>query len=227
MKNASFYIIFMLIFLGLSKSFSPEEQSFYFLKNEQSFSPLFYGSPITVILIDNFRSGFLIKSYYQKYKVVNGFTGDYEVIVKTTKEFWTQNLENLGMSLFHRDERDAVEHNIPTPPGFMFLGDQTYGHWDNHPSGDKVWIFHRAYKNFPKMFLWGEDFLPTYHFYQMGLISLSMNTPYLGNNIEFGTNGKVTSTQIMRGQYEYLETPSIKAYLTTFFSIPQKIIGEQ
>jgi hypothetical protein len=61
----------------------------------------------------------------------------------------------------------------------------------------------------------------------MGLISLSMNTPYLGNSSEFGTNGKVTSTQIMRGQYEYLETPSLKEYLTKLISIPKKLNGEQ
>lgn len=195
MNKISVYILLILIYLGLSKSFSPSEKKAPYIPNERVFSSFFYGAPLSIILLDSFQTGFLIKTYFQKYKVVHGFKHPETIIVRTSYSFWQKNLPNIGMSIFRRGERQSTESRVPMPPGLLYIGDPAYGHWEVQDSGDKLWFFHRAYRHFPTYFNWNE-FRPTERFYETALTFLSHEKPYYGDNKEFGTAGSLTQEQL-------------------------------
>ena len=191
MNKISVYILLILIYLGLSKSFSPSEKKASYIPNQRVFSSFFYGSPLSVILLESFQTGFLIKTYFQKYKIVHGFKHPETIIVRTSYDFWKKNLPNLGMSIFRRGERQNAESTIPMPPGLLYIGDPSYGHWEIQDSGDKLWFFHRAYRHFPNYFGWNE-FRPSERFFETALTFLGQDKPYYGENMEFGSKGYLT-----------------------------------
>ncbi len=68
MNKISLYILLILIFLAMSKSFSPSSQGAPFVVDERVYSNFFQGAPLSVVLVDSFTTGFLIKTYFHKYK---------------------------------------------------------------------------------------------------------------------------------------------------------------
>ena len=90
MNKIAVYIVLILIFLGLSKSFSPRESKMIFVKNERVFTSFFTGAPLSILLVESFQTGFFIKSYYQRYRVLYGFQKPYYVTVRTSKNFGKQ-----------------------------------------------------------------------------------------------------------------------------------------
>jgi len=191
MNKVSVYILLILIYLGLSKSFAPLSKGTKFITNERVFVNFFQDSPVSVVLIDSFETGFLIKTYFQKYSVIHGFKQPENIIVKTTKEFWQKNKKNLGMSLYRKgDSADSIS-NIPAPPGSLYVGNRSYGKWKLHGSGKRIWQFHRAYKNFPALFRWG-SFRPSQEFSKHLKIFMRNGKAFYGLNEEFGLDGKIT-----------------------------------
>ena len=95
------------------------------------------------------------------------------------------------MSIFRRWEHSSKESTTPMPPGFLYLGDPSYGYWKYNNSGRREWHFHNAYKNFPKLFGWG-NFRPSYSFYKKSVEYQNNNSPFYGPNKEFGLKGYVT-----------------------------------
>lgn len=195
MNRFSLYILLVLVYLGISKSYSPHEVGTVYLENEKLYSSFFPGAPITVVLQDSFEKGFLIKTYYHRYLVFDVFSGPENIVVRTSKKFWKNNLENQGMSLFSRRESDFSEILIPTIPGFIFIGDPSYGHWESNGKGQKIWSFHRPYRHFPKVLYWG-DFMPTDNLYKEIQSFVFQDLIYKGPNEEFGTKGLVTQNQL-------------------------------
>lgn len=191
MNKISLYFLLILVYLGLSKSFAPSEQATSYIANEHALQHSFSGSPISVILTDSFKTGFIIHTYFQRYKIVHVFKPAEEIYVRTSEKFWTEHLDYMGMSILRRGEKTSDPTTTPLPPGFLFIGDPAYGSWEYHDSGQKVWQFHNAYKGFPELLGWG-DFLATEDFYQSGLLYLKNDRPYFGPNDEFGTHGKIT-----------------------------------
>ena len=220
MNKISLYILLILMFLGLSKSFAPSEKKTAYIENEKIFSNYFYGAPISILLIDSFKTGFLIKTYFQKYKVVHGFKHPETIIVRTSKSFWRKNLNNKGMSLFRRDERENKESIVPMPPGTLYLGDPAYGRWRTDDSGGSYWKFHRAYRHFPRIFNWG-DFRPTKSFYNSLKIYLSHENSFYGLNKEFGSKGSVILENLKDEslQAEMQAIDYIK-HIDNYFNIP-------
>jgi len=220
MNTISLYILLMLVFLGLSKSFSPSEHKTPHIEDERYISSIFSGAPISVTLTESFQTGFLIKTYFQRYQVVHGFKHAETVIVRASKKFWEKNLKNKGMSLFRRSDREGSESFIPMPPGFIFLGNPAYGHWEQANSGYKEWRFHRAYRHFPESFHWG-DFRPTLEFYQTGLIHLTHEKPYYGLNHNFGLDGEVTKAYVNEKTIKQtLEVLSFKNHIKKYINLP-------
>lgn len=198
MNKFAAYILMILIYLGVSRSFSLTEKGLIYIKNERVLTNFFSGAPLSIILVNETQTGFFIKTYYQKYKVIYGFQQPYHITVRTTRAFWQSNLKNIGMSLFRRYEKNFEESTIPMPPGFLFLGNRAYGRWVSHKSGSKVWRFHKAYRdyqglNFPNYFGW-KGFTPTEDFYEKGLLHIQEGTPFYGLNNEFGKDGAVTQS---------------------------------
>ncbi len=183
------YAMLIIIYLGLAKALSPSEIGIHYLQNERGFSKLIKGDLATVILVDTHATGFLIKTYYQKYRVISGYDTVEELIVRTSKEFAQKNLKHIGLSLYRKT--DVSEEFLPLPPGSIYMGNREFGDWSKNKKGESRWIFHKAFKNFPRYLGWG-TFRPTREFYQELKSKVSLNQPYFGPNGEFGPNGKVT-----------------------------------
>lgn len=212
MNKISLYLFLILAYLGLSKSFSPAEQSTPFIQDEHSLAQYFIEAPICLILTESFQTGFLIHTYYHRYLAVYIFKEPEEIIVRTSEAFWRKNLPHLGLSLLRRGDTEPFqESTIPAPPGAYFLGNPAYGSWENISGGQKVWSFHNAYKNLPELFFWG-DFEPTYDFHQTLLSHLEHGAVYLGPKKEFGTDGEISqqflTTSRVRGKRFHFSTES-------------------
>jgi hypothetical protein len=183
------YTILIILYLGLAKALSPSEHGVQYLQNERGFSSLIKGNQSTVILMDTHATGFLIKTYYQKFRVISGYDSVEELIVRTSKEFAKKNLNHIGLSLYRKS--DQSEEFLPLPPGSLYLGNREFGDWKTNKKGATYWKFNKVFKNFPKYLGWGK-FRPDIEFYQQMRSSVSLNKPFYGTHNEFGPNGKVT-----------------------------------
>lgn len=183
------YTLLTICYLGLSKALSPSEIGIHYLQNERGFSKLIKGQMATVVLVDTHATGFLIKTYYQKYRVLSGYDTVEDLIVRTSKEFAKKNLDNIGLSLYRRSENK--EEFLPLPPGSFFIGNREFGLWRTNKKGQTIWKFHRPFKNYPKYLGWG-TFRPDEEFYQQMRSSITLNKPFYGINNEFGPLGKIT-----------------------------------
>ncbi len=183
------YIMLIIIYLGLAKALSPSEIGVQYLQNSRGFSKLIKGNDATVILIDTHATGFLIKTYYQKYRVISGYNNVEEIIVRTSKEFARKNLANIGLSLYRKSE--TTEEFLPLPPGTLYLNNRQFGEWKKNKKGIEKWKFNKVFKNFPKYLGWG-NFRPDMEFYQQIRSHMNMNQTYFGANHEFGPEGIIT-----------------------------------
>ncbi|MGB0454098.1 MAG: hypothetical protein ACPGJV_10330 [Bacteriovoracaceae bacterium] len=225
MKTFSLYILLVLMFLGLTKSLSRSSKGTPYIVSEVTYSNFFRGGDLSVILIDSFKTGFLIKTYYHKYLVIRGFRSPKTVIVRTSRRHWERNQPNIGLSLFRRAERSNLESSIPLPPGSLYLGSPAYGTWERQPSGQRVWEFHRVYKQFPKFFGWGE-FRPSKDFYIKLEQYKKDNRAFYGLNREFGTEGIITKEAFQYQRENRERKIDFKALFIKLFNIPPWKITE-
>jgi hypothetical protein len=183
------YMILVVVYLGLAKTLSPSELGVHYLQNEKGFSEVIKGTNASLILVDTHSTGFFIKTYYQKYRMISSYDNVEEIIVRTSKEYARRNLDNIGLSLYRR--LDSKEEFVPLPPGSHFLGNREYGEWKANKQGDLQWRFNKTLKNFPTYLGWG-DFIPDMEFYKQMKLKASLGEPFYGLNNEFGANGKIT-----------------------------------
>jgi hypothetical protein len=196
MNKISLYIVLIFLFLILSKNFSPSVQRSDYVENSAAFSEMFPGSLISVVLLHSFQRGFLIKTYYQQYNIIHGFKGPETITVRTSQQFWSDSLKNTGMSIFRRQEEGEMESTVPLPPGALYIGDPAYGRFRMDNSGQKKWMFHRAYRHFPTLFHWGE-FRPSYAFFKKMKIFQEGQQPFYGLSKEFGISGSITKRYLL------------------------------
>ncbi len=191
MNKISLYIFLIIIYLGLSRTFAPQIQSQIYIQNEKSFPNFFKQEPMTLILIDSFKTGFIIKSYFQKYLKLYAFGPTQEVLVKTSKDFWKEHFPHRGLSIFRRYDTDNSVNFTPLPPGMVFINNPSFGAWVRSTTGKQFWRFHRAYRSFPKVLGW-DTFVLTREFYQEVIKSEKQGKTFLGFNNEFGEHGTIT-----------------------------------
>ncbi len=222
MNKFSIYVLLILIYLGLSKSFSPSEQHSPYLIDERVFSNFFQDPPLEVILIDSFQTGFLIKTYFQKFKVFHGFKQPEIRIIRTSHDFWTKNIKNLGMSLYQHLSVDKEWHTAPMPPGVVYIGNPSFGTWELENDGKKYWKFFRAYRHFPEMLSW-KSFVPSYHFYEKILIHKKHQKAFYGLHNEFGEKGTITQLTYKNSFDAASKKDKIiaKLHFKKFFKIPK------
>lgn len=226
MNRISLFILLVLVYLGLSKSFAPSERNTPYLVNDQVFASFFTGAPLSVVLTDRLQTGFLIKTHFLELRLVQGFKLPETILVRTSHDFWKKNAGNIGMSLFRRDEKEGRTNTIPQPPGAIFLGDPSYGHWEQVSSGQKEWHFYNAYKYFPEYLAWG-DYRPTEEFWRNLKLHLSNEETYYGDNKEFGTDGKVTSVALpQETKVKNISDVDFRTHMKKFFRLP-RLIGER
>jgi hypothetical protein len=221
MNKLSLYVLLILLFLGLSKSFSLSSQQTAFVTNKNVLSSLKTGAPLSLILVDMFDAGFLIKTYYLKFKVIHGFKSAETLVVRTHHKFWQENKDNISMSLFRRHERDEKESTVPLPPGSIFVGNQAFGGWKYHDSGKKIWQFHKVYRHFPKSFNW-QDFRPSFDFFKSLQVHEDNSTAFYGLENEFGTGGTITEQMSMGSLSKRTkEKISIFNYFKSYIKLPK------
>ena len=219
MNRFSIYALLVLVYLGMSKSFAPAEKITPYIKNQYDLSKYIKNAPVSAILIDYFKAGFIIKTYFHRYKIVHGFTQPETITMRISKNYYQDNILNLGMSLFNRKERLNEETFIPSPPGMLYVDDSFYGKWTYENSGNQIWDFHRGYKHFPELFGWG-TFRPTKEFLTQLKINLASEKPVYGTNEEFGLNGTISKEFYKHNQRKIQNIEKIKYHLKNFLSIP-------
>jgi hypothetical protein len=219
MNKISLYVFLVLLYLGLSKGLSPSEQKNEYIVNSDVLAASFQGSPISVILLDTFQAGLVIKTYYLKIKLVKVFQSPKIIVVRTTKQYWKEVRNFTGMSIFRRDN-NLVESMLPLPPGSLFIGHSGFGKWVFADSGERVWKFHKAYRNYPRLLLWG-DFRPTQKFLKVMNVYIKNNEPFHGLNDEFGINGELSkkSLSLLIDQTRQKHI-TLKEHLKKYIAVP-------
>ena len=220
MNKLIIYVILLILYLGLSKSLSPSEFGIKYVNSQKSLALSIPGAPVSVILTDIHSTGFIIKTYYHKYKVVYGFQSFEELIIRTSRKYMEENLPYLGMSVFRRFKLENKEDFTPLPPGSVFVGDYNFGNWVDR-RGKKQWRFFRVYRQIPTYLGW-KDFQPTFQTYTRIRTAIDEKKPFFGSNDEFGINGSITKVSFPkyfeRQKNEPIDLEKfIKAYLNENF----------
>ncbi len=145
--------------------------------------------PTYSIILENMKEeGNFIKSYFHKYRVVgikDGYTTDW---LKVPENYYRQNEQLLGMSLFSKKD-DEIESN-PAPPGYHFVGDQRYGQWQTDRHGNSFWAFYGQYRLLTD--LMGGWYRPVYNTdFDTYRVFRKRKVPYFGTNQQYGSSGKV------------------------------------
>ena len=221
MNRISLFTLLILLFLGLSKSFSPSEKKTDYIVNERVLRHYFKSNdPISLILLDAFQAGFLIKTYYLKLKVVHGFKTPNTIVVRTSKKFWEKHEAHIGMSIYRKMSKKTSPSTVVLPPGSLYIGNSAFGRWQYHDSGEKYWYFYSAYRNFPSIFQW-DTFRPSQAFYQAIVQHLKNELPFFGLHSEFGTEGHITK-KILKNRIDQTikEKVNFKDIWRTYITLP-------
>ncbi len=189
MNKVIIYVLLVLTYLGLSKSLSPSELGVNYVFNQQGLDKLIGSGPVSVVLTDVHSTGFIIKTYYHKYKIIYGFQSYDELITRVSSQFKNKHNQHIGLSIFRRYEDTSVDHT-PLPPGSIFIGNKNFGSWKTREN-TRFWQFYRVYRHIPIFLGWG-DFKPSYSFFQEIQNRINDRKPFFGFNDEFGFNGTVT-----------------------------------
>ncbi len=223
-NKISTYTFLILIFLGISTTLYKSNKINKYILNEHTYSNYFNEAPLSLILIDYFSTGLLIKTYYHKYKLIRPFGTPYITTFIVSKKFWEKNSSNLGMSLYRKEHDEIEESTLPMPPGILYLGDLSYGSWIYSGSGKKIWQFHRAYKKLAYYLNWGH-FRPSHDFYTKAKSHLKFKKPFYGTNKEFGSHGVITNKNniIINNKKDKSLRYKIMAHIKSIFSFDNAI----
>lgn len=189
MNKIIVYCLLVLTYLGLSKTLSPSEFGISYVNSNTSLSELVTGTPVSVILTDIHSTGFLIKTYYHKYRIVYGFQTYDELIVRVSRTFNEEMEKYVGLSVMRRTE--GSQSFTPLPPGTVFIGNKNFGRWVKDGSGDRIWKFFRVYRHLPKYLGW-ETFGPTKLLHEKILLYEKQTKAFFGEENEFGPDGYIT-----------------------------------
>ena len=191
MSKVLVYLLLILFYLGVSKSLNPSRNNTLFIKDKYALANYFNSKPMSVILIDVKEVGLFMKTYLQKFLIIEGFDDSMEIVVKTPKKYFLENKKYIGLSVLRRSEQSNYPSFTPMPPGILFMGDPSYGYWRRSKAGIKKWYFYRAYKQLPKILAYG-TYRPTHSLLRAARVALKKDLPFFGINKEFGPTGSIT-----------------------------------
>jgi hypothetical protein len=144
----------------------------------------------SVIFEDMDEKGTFFKSYYQKYRVVQGERTGTTDWMEVPEDYYKRNENFLGMTLLSKKE--GQYDTSVGPPGYNYVGDEKYGKWQRDSSGNSFWEFYGKYALISHLLggsrVYRNDYA-TYRNHQ------SQGRPYYGQNKQYGTNGRVTKSQ--------------------------------
>jgi hypothetical protein len=155
----------------------------------------------TIILQDMNEEGLFFKDYYHRYKIVfaqkvEGYPDsllyytDVTDWINVDKNEYEQNANYLGMVLASKGGESGIS-NVPSPPGYQYVGNERYGRWRQDSHGNSFWEFYGRFAFFSHVFggftrpLYRSDW-DDYRGYR------NMGRPYYGRNNQYGTHGTLT-----------------------------------
>lgn len=200
MNRFGIYILFVLLFLVLYSSIYPQQKKLIIIENENDYQKLLEEISLprennlppralySVILADINKTGFALKNYFHRYKIVSPDYPDKDIMIQTNRSFYIQTRDLLGMSLANIFS-DRTINTTPTLPGAFFIGDKTLGHWKNQ-AGEFYWDFFKAYKDLPTKLGWS-FFKPTKSIHRELIDQSKKNILYRGPENLFGKGGKI------------------------------------
>lgn len=189
MNKIILYCLTLLLYLVLSKSLSPFEYGISYVNEEKQLASLIKGRPVAAILIDHQSTGFAIKTYYLKFKVIYGFESYEELVIRSSNKFLKKYSPYLGLSVFRR-YRDGKESFVPQIPGSLFIGDTNYGRWVRK-KGIKQWQFFKVYRQIPVYLGW-DSYIPNYNDFERIQQSQATKQSYFKDEGLFGPQGVIT-----------------------------------
>lgn len=191
MNKVIFYTVLIASYLVLSKTFNPDNSGVEYIRTSEELNKIIFRVPSEAILLQTLSKGFLIKTYYQRYKIVYGFHPPREIVVRTRRSHAENTKKYLGMSVFRKHSSGFFE-TLPLPPGSQFIGNRQFGRWV-FKNKEYYWTFYRAYKDFPRLFGWN-NFNATKSFFNELKQHRENKIPFLGTQNEFGESGKITQS---------------------------------
>ena len=221
MKKALLYVTFFLAFLVVSVQCAPGSGVKKYIVDKSSYSKVLSGGPLSAILQDVYRLGFIVKSNIHRYQVVRAFGPSEVITLRVSRKYFKQTLGFIGLSLFRRKSKQQ-EETTPLPPGSLFVGDLSYGHWARQSDGTKSWLFFGTYRHLREKFLWG-SFKPNYAFYQSlrNHVESRNVQAFLGPQNEFGSEGSITRAVLPLHWYKNRNQKlSLDDYIKAVMAIP-------
>ncbi len=189
MNNIIIYILLLVSYLSLNRAIAPDNLGLEYIRTSKDLEKIIKHYPATAILERIMTKGYIIKTYYQKYKIVYAHRSPREIIVRTRRRFAASSKKYVGMSLFNIDEQQNIS-TTPMPPGTIFLDNEKFGQW-YFKSSEYFWKFYRSYKRLPIFLGWG-SFRPSKQFYENSQINKKEKKAFLGLENEFGAKGEIT-----------------------------------
>ncbi|NIM16897.1 MAG: hypothetical protein GTO45_33375 [Candidatus Aminicenantes bacterium] len=193
MKRLSIVITIAIVFLSLSCGRSSPLDK---LK-----SGLEVYDEYSIILADMKTEGYFSPSYYHSYKIVyaekkkesdeyvyRNYTTDW---YRVGKREYQKYYGYLGMTLLAKSKDGKVD-TTPSPAGYRYVGNPTYGHWRTDSSGNSFWAFYGKYAFFSSIFSHTFNrpiYRTTYDTYHT---THTAGRPYYGPGNRYGTNGTAT-----------------------------------
>ena len=97
----------------------------------------------SINLEDMDEKGTFFKSYYHKYRIVQGERTGTTDWMKVPEDYYQKNENFLGMTLLSKKE--GQYDTSVGPPGYNYVGDTQYGKWQRDSSGNSFWAFYGKY----------------------------------------------------------------------------------
>ncbi len=145
----------------------------------------------SVILADmKENKGLFSSSYEHRYQIIineNVETDDWKAV---PPEVYRRYASFLGMTILSKTEDGTVSESA-SPPGYQYVGNPKYGHWETDRSGNSFWSFYGKYAMFSHLFGLGSRNIYRNDWNNYRSYS-ARGRPYYGPNREYGTNGSIT-----------------------------------
>jgi len=172
---------------GCSSSPSPSTLPVKMIRKNQKEVPTY-----SILLADMKEEGNFIKTYFHKYRVIepeNAWTTEWWQVPKS---YYLKNENFMGMTLFA--QKDGKIQDSVQPPGYAYVGDSRYGHWEKDASGNSFWEFYGKYALFSHFF--GGWYRPIYRSdYDSFTHYRDTGRTYYGTKNEYGSSGTITQKQ--------------------------------
>lgn len=172
----------------------------------------------SIDLEDMDEKGSFFKSYYHKYRIVQGERTGITDWIEVPKDYYQRNENFLGMTLLSKKEG---QYNTSVgPPGYNYVGDKQYGKWERDSGGNSFWAFYGKYALISHLLGGSRVYRTDYNTYRD---YRRQGRPYYGRNKQYGTGGRLTKSQ--KPNFYSRRAAKVRASKTSFSQKVNQRIG--